>query len=81
MENIIENTDNKYITIRDIAKKVRILMSYNNINFNDETIFRDIRDKLSEIYPELVLPEATKIGEFNKLLDIILKKEGLCIGQ
>jgi acetone carboxylase gamma subunit len=81
MENIIENTDNKYITIRDIAKKVRILMSYNNINFNDETIFRDIRDKLSEIYPELVLPETTQIGEFNKLLDIVLQKEGLCIGQ
>jgi hypothetical protein len=81
MENIIENTDNKYITIRDIAKKVRILMSYNNINFNDETIFRDIRDKLSEIYPELVLPETTQIGEFNKLLDIVLQKEGLCIDQ
>jgi hypothetical protein len=63
--------------IRQIGKKIRILGIYNNLNFDDNTKFKNIKEILGEIYPELFPISGITIKEYNNALDIVLQKEGL----
>jgi hypothetical protein len=65
------------LIVRQIGKKIRFLGAYNNLNFDDNTKFKNIKTILGEIYPELLPIIGITIKEYNNALDIVLQKEGL----
>jgi len=62
---------------RQVSRKLQKLAKYNELKFTDETLFKDAREKIGEIYPELIFDGETTMIAYNNALNSVLKREKL----
>jgi hypothetical protein len=76
MKNIWgEKMAEEMIATREVLNGLRTLAGKNNIYFDSDTTFKELRDAVSEKYPELCFPEEMYVKDSLPLIKIVLKRE------
>jgi len=60
---------------KEVSSMVKKLGVLNNLLFDDKTLFKDAREKLANIYPELMMPSDTDIIVYRDMLKHILEEQ------